>query len=273
MTGILSQVIALTTFGNEYLKNNNMQKSFYPNNLAFQFCNCVDFRVFEKKFFFSRMKETIIAKTPIEWFEYLKNDGCRLLRLYFEYSKDQSFAKDYKLAGLVGGGGSWLIEAIYDSYSNYWTNKWKVTNQDAPDNKIWTINYTMIAQKQHTSNLQIDQSMIRKRLNKTLTEIADFAFKHGLEYWGNRFESASKILDSDAPNEKYYNKELIPLDNYSKVAKQILFSAGSAWAFGGMGSWNDLGFESKKDNELYNNLSKRLYDDINQAIISATNSY
>lgn len=273
MTGTLSQIIALTGFGNDYLKNDNLPEDFYPGNLTFQFCNTVDFREFKKKFFFLKPKESQIANTPIEWFKYLKNDGCRSLRLYFEYSKDQSFANDHKLAGLVGGGGSWLIEAIYDSYSNYWANRWEVTNQDAPDNKIWTVNYGMTVKKQQKSNLQIDQNKIKERLNKTLTEIAEFAYKQDLENWGKQFESAKNTLNNETPNNSYYNKNLIPTNNYSLTAKQILYSAGSSWVFGGMGSWNDLGFEGKEDNELYDRLSAQLYDDITQAIISATNSY
>jgi predicted butyrate kinase (DUF1464 family) len=57
------------------------------------------------------------------------------------------------------------------------------------------------------------------------------------------------------------------------TAKQLLFSAGNAWVFGGMGSWNDLGFDNKEDNETYDRLSEQLYSNINEAIIASTNTY
>lgn len=119
MTGTLAQIIALTAFGNDFLKNGTIPTDFNTANTTFQFCNKVDFREFKKLFFFLKPKETVIASTPTEWFQYLKSDGCKHLRLYFEYSKDQSFAKDQKLAGLVGGGGSWLIEAIIAGTNTY----------------------------------------------------------------------------------------------------------------------------------------------------------
>jgi hypothetical protein len=57
------------------------------------------------------------------------------------------------------------------------------------------------------------------------------------------------------------------------TSKQIIFSAGSAWVFGGMGSWNDLGFDSKEDNKTCERLSERFYSNINKAIIVGANTY
>ena len=273
MTGTLAQIIALTAFGNDYLKNEKVPTDFNSKNTTFQFCNKVDFREFKKSFFFSKTKEIVIANNPTDWFSYLKTDGCKHLRLYFEYSKDQSFAKDHKLAGLVGGGGNWLIEAVYDNYSNYWANRWEVTNQNASDRKIWTVNYGMTVKKQHVSNLQIDNEKIKEKLRQTLTEIADFAFKQNLQSWGEQFEKSKATLDSLTPEKNYYHNDLIPIDNYSLIAKQIIYSAGSAWVFGGMGSWNDLGFESIEDNAIYDRLSEQLYSNINEAIIAGINTY
>lgn len=213
-----------------------------------------------------------MAANPAEWFKYLKADGCKYLRLYFKSSKDQNFAKDHQLPGFLGGGGTWLIEAIYDSYSNYWANSWEVTDQNSADNKIWTVNYGIIALKQRISNLQIDNETIKATLKGTLTEIADFAFRKTLENWVEQFEKAKATLDSSLPEQNYYHKDLIPLENYSLTARQILFAAGMVWVFGGMGPWNDLGFDSKEDNETYNRLSEQLYANINEAIIAATNT-
>ncbi|RYE53467.1 MAG: hypothetical protein EOP48_14340 [Sphingobacteriales bacterium] len=273
MTGPLAQIISLTTYGNDFIKNGRVPIDFNTVNTTFQFCNKVDFREFKKPFFFSKLKEKVVAQSPTEWFDYLKLDDCKHLRLYFESSKDQSFAKDHKLAGVVGGGGRWLIEANYDGYSNYWANRWKVTNQDAADNKIWGVNYAMTVVKQHISNLQIDNNVIKDKLRHTLTEIAEFAFKQNLQDWGEQFDQARLILDSSSPEDNYYHKDLIPPHNYSLIAKQILFSAGTSWVFGGMGSWNDLGFDRKEDNENYERLSEQLYSTIHEAVISATNTF
>jgi len=40
-----------------------------------------------------------------------------------------------------------------------------------------------------------------------------------------------------------------------------------------MGSWNDQYFEDPKDNQVYDQVSARLYDAINSAIVAAVNSF
>ena len=279
MTGTIAQIVALTAYGNDYLKNGKKPVDFNLVNTTFQFCNRVDFCELKKQFFLPTPQERVVASNPTEWFKYLITGDCQYLRLYFEYSQDQSrvqnYDKDYFMAGFVGGGGTWLIEAVYDNYSSYWANQWEVTRDlNVPDKKIWTVNYKMTVKRQHTKNLQIDTEKIKDKLRQTLTEIADFAFNHDLQCWGEQFDKAKMTLDSSSPEENYYHKDLIPFDNYSTTAKQILFAAGTAWCFGGMGSWND-GFPGKdeEDYKIYYGLSEQLYSNIIEAIIAATNSY
>lgn len=272
MTGPLSQIITLTSFGNDFLFNNKLKSNFF-DNLSFTFCNKVDFRIFERPVFFIKQREKVIAPYPNAWFIYLKKNGCKKLRLYFRGSADQSFAKDYKLAGLVGGGGTWFIEAVYKNYSNAWANRWEVTHKDDPKQNIWTVNYVQALSMLPTMDLQISQQKCKEALDETLTEIEAFAFGKNLEDWGKQFSEARQALRSNNPEISYYNKELIPFDNYSLTARQILCAAGTAWVFGAMGSWNDLGFNTKEDNEKYEALTEQLYERVNQAIISATNSY
>ena len=273
MNGVLAQLVALTSYGNNYLAHDYVPVGFYPGNSTFQFCSKVDFIEFHQQLFSKKLKETIVAPGPAEWYKYLKKEGCRKLRLYFQGTKDQSQAPEYKLAGMVGGGGTWYIEAVYKSYSNLWSNRWQVQDANAADGRIWTVNYGRTSWRQKTLNIQVEQGRVKEQLASTLRELIQFALKQNLESWARQFESALALLDSEEPNEQYYHKDLMPLNNYSITARQILFSAGQAWVFGGMGSWNDLSFSNKEDNDLYEKLSGRLYYGIIEAVVSAVNSY
>lgn len=272
MTGSLAQIVTLTTFGNNFLYNGKTEENFIEN-LSFKFCNKIDFRIFEEPLFSKEQKETIVASDPNEWFQYLKKSGCKKLRLFFKNSADQSFAKDYKAAGLVGGGGTWFIEAIYDHYSNVWENRWEVTQEDDPNQNIWAVNYGQTYSKLPTLDLQIPLQKCKEELEEALSQIEVFAFGQNLEYWGKEFTEARKALEDGNPENLYYNTQLIPYDNFSLAAKQIICAAGIAWVFGAMGSWNDLGFNAKEDNEKYESLTETLYARVNEAIISATNSF
>jgi hypothetical protein len=68
----------------------------------------------------------------------------------------------------------------------------------------------MIVKNQHTSNMQIDNQSVREKLKQTLTEIADFAFKQNLQYWGEHFDKAKAILDSASREDNYCHQDLIP---------------------------------------------------------------
>ncbi len=209
----------------------------------------------------------------MNWFRMLKQEGCQKLRLYFQYSKDQSFTLDHRLAGLVGGGGTWLIETVYDDYSDYWANRWEVKDQNEPDRKIWKVSYGLTASRNQTTNMRVDLDDIKNKFDQTLADIADFAYQHSFQHWGQQFDRAKAVLSSSDPKENYYHKDLTIGENYSLTAQQVLFAAGTAWVFGGMGWWNDIVFDNKDDEKKYDELSAKLYDDINQSILAEVNSY
>ena len=271
----LAQLIVLVTYGNDFFITGSLPSDFDTLNTTFQFCNTIDFRVYKKKALSSKTDESVIAKSPTEWFEYLKNSGCKRLGLYYKSSEDQSFAKDHKLAGLVGGGGVWLIEALFDNHCNYWASRWEVTQEGNryTDKKIWGVNYAMVMQRQYSICMQIDEQIVKSKIKNTLEKISDFAHKQNLTYWAEQFDKSMTILDKTSPNEEYYHSDLIPLHNYPLIAQQILFSAGVAWVFGGMGSWNDLGFDKPEDQEIYDRLSEQLYSNIIEAIIAGVNTF
>ncbi|MCL2296290.1 MAG: hypothetical protein FWC29_04325 [Methanomassiliicoccaceae archaeon] len=272
MIGTLAQIITLTAYGNDYLRNGSIPVDF-DHHAVFQFCNKVDFSEFGNVHPSSALGEKMVSVSPAGWFRHLKTDGCKHLRLYYEGSKDQDFAKDHKLAGFIGGGGDWFIEAVYDSYSIYWANRWMVTDKNAADRRIWTVNYGALSARHPTNDLQIDNQTVKNELRRVLSEIADFASEQDLQSWAEQFDRSMTVLDSSSPEEDFQPRDLIPLENYSLTAKQIIFSAGSAWVFGGMGSWNDLGFDDEADNEKYDDLSEQLYSKINEAIIAGINTY
>lgn len=272
MTGTLAQPISIASYGNHFLRNGLETDNFERTNSTFQFCNKVDFRDFKKPFLLGKPKEIVVATNPSEWFRLLKNQQCQRLRLYYQKPSDSSLPS-YKLAGFVGGGGTWFIEAVYEKFSNYWTSRWDVTRKDAPDSKIWTVNYGLTIKEQKTSDKQADLGILRDNLDRTLQEIAVFAFKQNLKSFGKIFDDSRKTLTSVAPQEDYYHKDLVKLEHYSVRAKQILFAAASAWVFGGMGSWNDLGFDNKDDNEQYERLSTQLFDCINDSLVGSINSF
>ncbi|HEV8284337.1 MAG TPA: hypothetical protein VGQ09_08500 [Chitinophagaceae bacterium] len=174
---------------------------------------------------------------------------------------------------MIGGGGQWLIEAIYKNYSDFWYADWKVGNQDDPERKIWSVLYETVAKKEQIRNLQFLLNASKEALEKKLTEIEAFARENDLEFWADVFKNALKALHSEKPNADSFYFDLIMLKNYSLLAQQLIFGAAAAWIFGAMGSWNDMSFQEKDKNEKYEKLTEELYDAVIIALIAGINTY
>lgn len=272
MVGTIAQKIAIVSHGNESLLTDKINDIFLENT-TFQFCKAVNFiglyDIKENK----KSKGYLIASNSNEWFKFLKKENCKKLKLFYLRPKKSESFEVYKIAGFIGGGGTWLIEAVYDGYSDFWTSKWKVTDKKANDRKIWTVYYSKIDFHKALKTKKDDIDKIEAEFSNVLYELIEFSHLKNLSRFEVIFKTAQKTLDSLTPDEHYYHKDLVVKANYKLIARQLLFSAGISWVFGGMGSWNDLGFSDKKDNETYNDLSKKLYDIICKSILASINSY
>jgi hypothetical protein len=273
MTGSLAQLISLASYGNEFLQSGYILPDYFPDSTVFQFCNTIKFCDRKKFFLLEKPQVVIIAENPNKWYEYLKRTGCEKIRLYYQSTKGEQGTDDFKSAGFVGGGGLWLIETIHAKYSDFWTNQWEVTKKEDANRRIWSVTYAIAHKKQATTDVQIDLQQTHSLLDSTLKEIANFAFERNFSGWGDTFDKARHVLKSETPTTTFYKEGFLLERNYSLIARQILYAAMSAWVFGGMGSWNDLYFENKNENRLYDSLSEKLYSTINQGVLSVVNSY
>lgn len=272
MTGTLAQQVWLTSFGNEYIVNGTLPTTDYMNNDVFKFANTVDFRDFKKGLFSLTPKEHICATNPVEWFELLKKEKCKRLRLYYKPTgrvvvDGNDYGDERMLAGFVGGGGEWYIETMFDGYSNYWTSRQEVNRENDPNNKIWAYHYTRKTGEFPTKNIQPDIAELRNDLENALTNIEAYARKENLQFWADIFEKALQRLKGQKNDTGYY--AMLVDKNYSTEAVNLLYAASAGWVFGGMGSWND-GISSSDE---YNSVSNDLYNAINLSIVAAANSF
>lgn len=268
MVGTLSQIVALVSYGNAYLHGREIGSAF-SNNAEFQYCNSVEF-LFPKPTRFWFGKESL-ADSPLKWLKTLKDRKCLRLKLS-HLDTQNSGAPNHILVAFVGGGGRWFIESVYEAGSDYWEGRWEVTNQSAPDRRIWRVSYSVVVKNTKPSqNTQIDLADVHGRFEHTLLEIHSFAQKQKVDNFAAWFRNGIDSLRSDSVSEKKYHKDLVPEGWYSLEAERLLAAASNAWVFGGMGSWNDLLFEGE-EKKVYDDLSARLYSVINESVVAAVNS-
>jgi hypothetical protein len=268
MNGPIAQIVALTCYGNAFLQGVEVGE-FFPKISTCTFCDRVTFVSIEKSFL-RKLQEKEVATTPQEWFRFLKSTGAFGIRLSMRPHNDPNIS-DRMAAGFVGGGGTWSMEVLLPkNRSEFWIARWEVLNQDAPEQRIWRVSYGRVSQKA-TTNSQIDDlQRTVARLTQTLREIHLFSAKQDCEGFTQCFADALDTLDSGGKNLHGYHKDLAPGGHLSDQALTILDACQKAWVFGGMGSWNDMGFDGE-DQKEYERVSEQLFQTLNRAISEAAN--
>ena len=272
MIGTLAQQLSLISYGNHYFRTGELPADYYPHNPAFKFCNQVTFSNLVEGPGQAPPTEAPAAPDPVAWLRLLRQQNCRRLSLCYRPSPDNALhTPDYQLAGFVGGGGQWLLEANAGASSDYWAGRWEVTRPQDPDQLIWGVSYVRVAVGLPPAAIHPPLPPLRAQLVRALTDIQAFATTQKLENWVGIFGRALATLDNPVPAQGFYETLLVPAE-HPLAARQLIFAASAAWVFGGMGSWNDLGFEDAATQRRYEELSAQLYAQVNSAIVAGINA-
>lgn len=270
MNGEVAQLVALAAHGNAFLRGGHDARDFYPANRAFVFCNEVSF---VEPNDLAGTKEEAVAANPDDWLALLKDGGCRRLSLGHRPTPNPRLA-DHISAAFVGGGGRWLLAAGYAGRADYWAARWEVSAPEAPDRKIWKVTYAKVASGSPDERAAApDLSARRRELESVLKRAENFARAHGVENFADCFAGALEALEAGEPALPSYYSDLLPPEGYGAEARRVLAACAHAWVFGGMGSWNDLGFDPAEEQAEYERLSAELYAAVNRGIEEGANSY
>jgi hypothetical protein len=268
LQGTIAQAAALAIFGNDILRGYS-RENFWPASTVFKFCKAVRSVALSGET--AKPTESLFAEDPVQWISRLRDEGTSSLRLHAVAHNDPGMS-DRMSAGFVGGGGRWLIETQQARVSDLWQARWQAMNKDDPDKKIWDVGYYRIDQGRRHIPLQTKSpTALRQDLMMILSGIEAFAARQKLEHFAGAFRKATGLLSSDRPLSETYHSDLAPTAAMSLEAKQLLGAVQAAWVFGGMDTWNDLGFDGDDQRES-DALSGELFLLLNQALCSAVNA-
>jgi hypothetical protein len=211
-----------------------------------------------------------IAHSPDEWIDREAQHGARAVLEH--QSSINTNLPDRMTAGMTGGGGRWQLGLIHSGRMDTWESRWGIGDQEDPEQRIWKVRYDLTSE-----NAQIPPSTPRSAddlvepLYNALSDILAFSQRDSLRGFAEMFENALKCLGSKNPFTLVHHSDLVPPSLLSLTAEQLLATCQTAWVFGGMGSWNDLGFEGEEQLR-YTKLSDTLFDLVNEAIVASVNS-
>lgn len=269
MNGHIANAVALVCAGNQFLAGKDID-GFWPGASVFNFMKLVEFRHPP-----ASGKDAddypLVASDPIEWFEMLK-PWCNGLRLHnvkpIRGPNQQTDTPDRMLAGFVGGGQRWLIEAIGKSESEIWEAFHRLGDRNDPERRIWKCTH-ILQSRLPRAEIDVDATPTLDdavdRFRKALVRIETYARDEKYDNWADIFNEATDTIDAAKP--MIEQGDMARFTGFDDRQAAVFEACSRAWVFGGMGSWNDLG-----GGERYDRVSQALYDSLNDCIAALANS-
>jgi hypothetical protein len=268
MVGPTAQLVALVCHFNGASRGLH-PNVFFPSNSTSLFCEEILF-LRQRRFWFRRGDWEIAARTPDEWLS--RNAVPGGMALLSHRRTDSPVISDRMLAGMVGGGGRWRLNVVSGQRVDVWEASWAVGNRNAKDRRIWRVHYRLVdANARFSPPASPPLGGIIPAFRQSLTDILAFCEQQKIQGFCDCFRKAIACLSAEDPFALVYHKDLAPERLPSLSAQQVLAACQAAWVFGGMGSWNDLGFEGQAQAQ-YGKVSETLFSLLNDAITVAANS-
>lgn len=282
MNGEMALAIALTTYGNVYLASSPDTKppELFGTHSTFRYVGSIAFQDSERTVSSSasadahrrteggRSEEPSAAGGTASWYLRLRRLGTT--RLWISKLPYQLELPEV-LAAAFADTVLWGIHAEYANSSSIWSVRWKHEGGHgrARPWKVHVYESFATSPEQHPhAGLESVADSLRTVLRKAL----DFSTRAKLDFFPADFSQSLALLDSKSP-EIPYHPDLLPASRYPLLARQVVASAAKAWVFGGMGSFNDLGFDSPALEEEYNSLLPTLYGTVVGALLAGANSF
>ena len=263
MNGELAQVISLVAHGNAFLCGGDVDLSA---NSTFQYVSSIKFARYKSN------QDTYgveVANSVPDWFSFLRScNATRLWNIAFAWQR-QDFPEHTAVA--FSGGVPTAIQADMPNGYELWYPQWKT---GGGEQKPWLVEYrSLLFPNSHTLPIP-KMSTVKNQLKQAVSHAEEFSMRSDVNagHWANWFAKSLELLDSPNPKAPFH-PNMLPNFGFSLDARQVLASAVQSYVFGGMGSWNDMGFEKPEVHKDYERITKELYEVVKFAIVMASNSF
>jgi hypothetical protein len=209
-----------------------------------------------------------VADSPQSWCTHLLETGVRSVSLRVWASGGR--LPDH-VASAFAGGGNWGIDTSRGRSTSLWTARWSPDRRNDPDRRIWSIAYHASTMPSLATTEEPVEAA-SARLREALGDADRFARERELPDWASGFAEAALRLSTE-PVTYSYHPDMLPRVGYGIGARQLLAAAERAWVFGGMGSWNDLGFSGPEQTARYEAVTEALYRAVTAAVAAAVDSF
>lgn len=263
MNGELAQIVTLVTYGNHFLTGNDVDLS---SNSTFHYLSSINFARYKSN---KDKSGDVVAGSISEWFAFLRsNQVSRLWNVAFSW--DRPDMPEHIAASFAGGVARAIQADLPDGYE-LWYPLWQT---GGPRDKPWNVEYRGLMFANSHVYPAPPVGFVKEKLRKAIVYVESFARRPevGAGFWADHFTKSLDLLDSPAPMMPYH-PDMLPDTGFDLVTREVMAAAAQAYVFGGMGSWNDMGFADKNLNNEYKKITKELYEAVKMSIVIASNAY
>jgi hypothetical protein len=265
MNGELAQLVALVAHTKLALSPSEAAERLTLENSTFRFVHALQFE--ETRRLFGIARTARVASSPDEWCDHLRRIGVDSVELSI-WSRHGRFA-DHVLSAL-SGGGHWGISTTRAASTSLWIARWTPDHPRDPQRRIWSVSYRESLAAAVTP-IRSNPGDAADRLRQALRRAGDLAGDLELAVWADCFAEAELRLTAE-PVRYEFHPDMLPRAGYGIASRRLLAACEKAWVFGGMGSWNDLGFQEPAVAARYHSVTTELYGAVTSGIASAVNS-
>ena len=190
------------------------------------------------------------------WVERLADDGVD--RLWLSVADVAEGLPGPVSAAFVGGVPVGLL-STGSAGGRRWQAQWSGGTRVADGAEIVVANYLSEPVSFGPERVGVDAAT--EALDEALRRAGQFAGRQELPTWARVFADAHQ---QPAP-------DLFPPSWPDPDGPRLAGTALAAWVFGGMGSWNDLGFADGEVQREYEQITADLFDAVMRACVAAVN--
>jgi hypothetical protein len=277
----IAQTQALVVLANAALQSRGVRAPRWEDEPSVRHCGAVEFFAAPEAIATGQPTgPTRYAADPDEWLQRLRDEDVIGLRLQ-HVSPAQAGLAEHEAVAFAGGGGAWTIEAVKPLHSELWSSRWEIAERDRPDGRIWRVRYLRApggVGRLPAPSSRGDLPTTHAAMRSVLQRLAAFAEREGgLDGFAACFRRALAALEAPSPLDADPTQPTGRVDSggwtrqpawfvLPTAALQLVVACDHAWVFGGMGSWNDVGFDGDAQRE-YEALSGELWRVLTQALL------
>lgn len=159
--------------------------------------------------------------------------------------------------------------ACRSGHADVWRSTWSVDREyQSSCDGVWDVVYDNLGEVPDPELRHPSVESAIEQLSGALDAIHQFASAHKTGHWGELFAAARELLTTAEPTVPYYD-QLLPDRGLQHT--RLTAALAESWVFGGMGSWNDLGFGEPDVAADYQAVTRDLYAAVMTAVDAVTN--